>query len=121
MPFPCGKVSVSLNSLKLTRAETIFSYTDYENSTDDETILDNVTQSTQPFNNFIRVVGGENAKPGQFPWQVLYINGVSKLEGKGRAGRQVRWEAEATTLGRPIWVWEVFRQVSALSNMRNPP
>lgn len=71
VPFPCGKVSVSLNSLKLTRAETIFSYTDYENSTDDETILDNVTQSPQPFNNVIRVVGGENAKPGQFPWQVV--------------------------------------------------
>lgn len=89
VPFPCGKVSISHNSMKLTRAETIFSNMDYENSTEDETILDNVTQSTKPFNDFIRVVGGENAKPGQFPWQVLYIDGVSKLKFSGQGTGKV--------------------------------
>ncbi|KAM9577953.1 coagulation factor IX isoform 2-T2 [Trichechus inunguis] len=71
VPFPCGKVSVLHASQKLTRAETIFSNIDYENSTEAETILDNVTQSTLSHTDFTRVVGGENAKPGQFPWQVL--------------------------------------------------
>ncbi|XP_023373463.1 coagulation factor IX, partial [Otolemur garnettii] len=70
VPFPCGRVSVSLTT-ELTRAETIFLNMNYENSTEMETISDNVTESTQSLQDVTRVVGGENAKPGQFPWQVL--------------------------------------------------
>uniref|UniRef100_G3TV86 Coagulation factor IX n=1 Tax=Loxodonta africana TaxID=9785 RepID=G3TV86_LOXAF len=53
VPFPCGRVSVSLTSETLTRAE----------------------------NDVTRVVGGKDAKPGQFPWQVLLNNGVDAFCG----------------------------------------
>ncbi|XP_006881894.1 PREDICTED: coagulation factor IX [Elephantulus edwardii] len=69
VPFPCGRVSVSLSSKTLTRAETVFSSVDYENSTEAE--WDNVTESNSSQSEFTRVVGGDNAIPGQFPWQVV--------------------------------------------------
>lgn len=86
VPFPCGRVSVSYGS-KLTRVETSFSDMGYENSTEadfilddftNSTILDNITENSEPLDDFRRVVGGENAKPGQIPWQVLSIDSVFK-------------------------------------------
>lgn len=75
--FPCGRVTVSKN-LTLTRSEDIFSNMDYyENSTEDEGTSDNNTLRTQSFKNNIRVVGGQEAEPGQFPWQVV-LNGIVK-------------------------------------------
>uniref|UniRef100_A0A8C8WZT0 Coagulation factor IX n=1 Tax=Panthera leo TaxID=9689 RepID=A0A8C8WZT0_PANLE len=68
VPFPCGRVSVPHISTTHTRAETLFLNTDYENSTEAEKNVDNVTQ---PLNDLTRIVGGKTAKPGQFPWQVL--------------------------------------------------
>lgn len=89
VPFPCGRVSVSNTRMKFTRAETIFSNMDYENSTEAEIIFDNITQSNQSSNDVTRIVGGEDAIRGQFPWQVLYIYGVSKPQPSGQGPGQV--------------------------------
>lgn len=129
VPFPCGRVSVPHISTTHTRAETLFLNTDYENSTTDyensttdyensaeaEKNVDNVTQ---PLNDLTRIVGGKTAKPGQFPWQVLYINGVSQLEPRGQGAGQVG--AHVRTPDRSTGVREAFGQVSALSNMKKP-
>ncbi|XP_004685908.1 PREDICTED: coagulation factor IX [Condylura cristata] len=74
VPFPCGRVSSPNIPIKLTRAESFTYDMDDENSTEAVTILNNITQSNQSSGDLIRIVGGENAKPGQFPWQVL-LNG----------------------------------------------
>ncbi|XP_054435538.1 coagulation factor IX [Pteronotus mesoamericanus] len=81
VPFPCGRISVALNSKKFTRAQTIYSNGDYDNSTEDEKFWNNMTQNTQPINDFTRVVGGEDAEPGQFPWQVILNGKVDTLCG----------------------------------------
>ncbi|XP_077630028.1 coagulation factor IX [Crocuta crocuta] len=41
---------------------------DYENTTEAES---NVGNHTQPIDDLTRIVGGKNAIPGQFPWQVV--------------------------------------------------
>ncbi|XP_055986299.1 coagulation factor IX isoform X1 [Sorex fumeus] len=74
VPFPCGRVSVPQIPMKLTRAEDVFSIIEFENSTEAEETSDNITLSNHSFKDFTRVVGGESAIPGQFPWQVL-LNG----------------------------------------------
>ncbi|XP_049623463.1 coagulation factor IX [Suncus etruscus] len=80
VPFPCGRVSVPETSRKLTRTFDFFSNMDYDNSTDYEGTSDNVTESL-PYSDYTRVVGGESALPGQFPWQVLLKGDVEAFCG----------------------------------------
>ncbi|XP_077165509.1 coagulation factor IX [Paroedura picta] len=74
VPFPCGRITAPEAASKLTRSINTFDNW-FTNDTD---IEDNSTQIVPLSGTKIRVVGGQNSKKGEVPWQVYVLDSEQK-------------------------------------------
>uniref|UniRef100_A0A8D2J5L2 Coagulation factor IX n=1 Tax=Varanus komodoensis TaxID=61221 RepID=A0A8D2J5L2_VARKO len=87
VPFPCGRITSpeALNDKSTRATNTIDDWIIHPNATDEDEESVNSIQIVSRKSNRTRVVGGQDSKKGEVPWQVYLRNS----EGKGFCGGSI--------------------------------